>query len=271
MFGIADKFFGGGLLDDEAGVHDQDLIGEVARRRQIVRHIQKADALFVAQPRHQIQDAQADRHIQHGNRLVGQDDLWLGRQCAGDGDALALAAAELVRIFLDEFVHRRQRDHREEFFQLVAQVLSAARFAVDLQRALDGVAGAVHGVEAAERVLEDHLHLRPIAQHGFASALGEHRLAIVEDLAGCGLVQARQHAYDRALAAAAFAHQSDHMPAKELEARALNGFDAAAGESAAGVEVFAQVARFEDGLLVFSWLAHDAVSASLMRWQATSR
>ena len=47
--------------------------------------------------RQQVQDLRADRHVERGHRLVQHHELRRERERARDGDALALAAGELVR------------------------------------------------------------------------------------------------------------------------------------------------------------------------------
>ncbi len=60
-------------------------------------------------PLEEVEDLALDGHIESGDRLVGDDQLGLGGEGAGDGDALALPAAELVRVFLHL---RRVQAHR---------------------------------------------------------------------------------------------------------------------------------------------------------------
>ena len=48
--------------------------------------------------RQQVQDLRADRHVERGHGLVEHDELRRERERARDGDALALAAGELVRV-----------------------------------------------------------------------------------------------------------------------------------------------------------------------------
>ena len=52
---------------------------------------------LVLQVHQQIDDLRLDRHVQRGHRFVADDQLRTQRQRAGDADALALAAGELVR------------------------------------------------------------------------------------------------------------------------------------------------------------------------------
>src|SRR5581483_12325298 len=53
---------------------------------------------------HQVQDLRADRDVERRDRLVGDDQLRVQRQRAGQAEALALAAGELVRIAVDRVV-----------------------------------------------------------------------------------------------------------------------------------------------------------------------
>ena len=46
----------------------------------------------------QVDDLRLDRHVERGDRLVADEQVGLHGERAGDGDALALAARELVRI-----------------------------------------------------------------------------------------------------------------------------------------------------------------------------
>ena len=46
----------------------------------------------VAEVLQQVEDAQADRDVEHRDRLVGEQHLGVGGEGAGDGDALALPA-----------------------------------------------------------------------------------------------------------------------------------------------------------------------------------
>ncbi len=66
----------------------------------------------VLQIAQQIQHLRLNRDIQRRDRLVGDDELRVERERAGDADALALATAELVRIAVDHI--RVQADDLEQ-------------------------------------------------------------------------------------------------------------------------------------------------------------
>ena len=52
--------------------HDK-LLTEVPRGRQIMRDIQHAEIVLFLQIRQQVEHAEAQGHIEHGNRLVGYE------------------------------------------------------------------------------------------------------------------------------------------------------------------------------------------------------
>ena len=88
----------GPVFDDPAGVHHRHRIGHCRHHAQIMRDQHHRQARFATQPVEQAQDAGLDRHVQRGGRLVGDQQSRFARQRHRDLDALAHAAAELVRI-----------------------------------------------------------------------------------------------------------------------------------------------------------------------------
>ena len=63
-----------------------------------------------AQPLEQRDDLRLHRDVERGGRLVGDDQLGLGRERERQHDALAHAAGELVRIVVDAHLRRRDAD-----------------------------------------------------------------------------------------------------------------------------------------------------------------
>ena len=119
----------------------------------------------------QCDDLGADRHVEHRDRLVGDQDLRLRRQRPRDHHALALPAGELVRQLVE--VLRRPGSSRPSPAARRRVRGPAARpcrgsCAAAGQRVRDG-AGRV---ERGERVLEDQLHVPPVACAGPGGAAG---------------------------------------------------------------------------------------------------
>ena len=65
---------------------------------EVVGDEDEGDAEVTAQAVEQVDDLGLDRHVEGGDRLVGNDDLRLDGEGPGDADALALAAGELGRV-----------------------------------------------------------------------------------------------------------------------------------------------------------------------------
>ena len=76
------------------------MVGEVAHHRQVVGDEDEGDAELAPELVEKLDHLRLDRDVERGDRLVADDELGLERQRAGDGDALALAAGELVRVAL---------------------------------------------------------------------------------------------------------------------------------------------------------------------------
>ena len=144
-------------LDDLAEVHDGDAVGDVAHDAEVVRDEDVGQRELVLQVVEQVHDLRLDRDVERGDGLVGDDQPRIQRERAGDADALALAARELVRIAV--VVLGREPDDVHQLLHAPLRV--AVRLAVDDERVGDDRAHALARVERGRRILEDHLHLAP--------------------------------------------------------------------------------------------------------------
>ena len=103
----------------------------------------------------QFGDGRLHRDVERRDRLVGDHDLGVAGEGAGDADALLLAAGELARHAGGEGARQAHEVEQFEHPRLALGVgLADAEF---LQRANDLRADAMAGVERVERVLEHHL------------------------------------------------------------------------------------------------------------------
>ena len=149
---------GGGLLDHAAEVHHADPVADVPHHGQVVGDDEVGEVELLLQLVEQVDHLGLHRHVEGRHRLVGDDQLGLDRQRPGDADALALAAGELVRVLASA---RRPAGPRPTSS-------SRSRFLVDgpsVSRPCARIPSAssdshrLARVEAAHRVLEDHLEL----------------------------------------------------------------------------------------------------------------
>ena len=79
-------------LDQPAQVHHAHLVGDMPHHRQVMRDEQIGQPALALQVLHDVEHLGLHRDVERRGRLVTDQELGLGRQRAGDRDALALAA-----------------------------------------------------------------------------------------------------------------------------------------------------------------------------------
>ena len=105
---VGEHLLGAAELDDPAEVHHGDAVGDVPRQAEVVGDGDDREPALVDERPQQRQDLAADRGVERGHRLVGEQQLRLERDRAGDQHPLALAARDLVRVAGDELLGRPQ-------------------------------------------------------------------------------------------------------------------------------------------------------------------
>jgi len=167
-------------LHDLAQVHDRDAVRHVPDHAQVVSDEDVGKVQLVLQVIEQVDHLGADRDVEGGDRLVGDDQLRVQGQRPGHADPLPLAAGELVRIAVD--VLRRQADEVEQFAHPALDLVPVPAL-VDAQGLGEYLADSLARVERRVRVLEHHLQLAPHraqlapGQRGDVLALELHRSA----------------------------------------------------------------------------------------------
>ncbi|SAJ34076.1 Uncharacterised protein [Enterobacter cloacae] len=204
-------------LRRSAEVHHQDVVGDVADHRQVVRDEHVGGAELLLQVHEQVQYLGLDRHVEGRGRLVRHQHLGLQHHRPGQGDALALAAGEHVRVAL--VVLRPQADLAHHLLDLFAAFLARER-GVDQQRLGQLVADLLSRIERGVGVLEDHLHV--------AAQLPALVLAGALDLlpgdfqrAGGGFLDQGQGARQGRLAAAGLADHGEGLAGFQFERYAV--------------------------------------------------
>jgi hypothetical protein len=256
-------------LDDAAEVHHGDPVRRVLHHREVVRDQQVGEAEADLQVAEQVHHLRLDGDVERADRLVAHQQLRPHRQRAGDADALALAAGELVRVALG--VEGLQPDQAEQFLRVRAALRRRAD-AVDGHRLGDGVAHRQTRVEAGVGVLEHDLHAAAELAQGGAARF-RHVLPVEADAPGAGLDQAHDEARGGGLAAAGLAHQRQGFAAAEREAHPVHGAhraDPAGPEQAFPHRVvLGEVCDFEQRR--GHGVAHAAIASSTgARWQAAA-
>jgi hypothetical protein len=79
-------------FDDAAPLHDGDAVAELSGAAQIVGEEEERQVEALAQIAEKVEDLRLTRDVERRNRLVGDDQLGIEAERAGDAAALALAA-----------------------------------------------------------------------------------------------------------------------------------------------------------------------------------
>ena len=89
---------GGGGFDDFAAIHDEHVVADVLDHGEIVRDEEVGEAELLLEVLEEIDDLRLHADVERADRFVADDESRLHGERAGDADALALAAAEFVRV-----------------------------------------------------------------------------------------------------------------------------------------------------------------------------
>ena len=98
MAGGADEGAGGGRFHHLAEIEHQDPVGDVLHHTEVVGDEDEREVEVALEIGEQVDDLGLHAHVESRDRLVADHELRLHDEGAGNVDALALAARELVRI-----------------------------------------------------------------------------------------------------------------------------------------------------------------------------
>ena len=251
---VGDQLKAVGQLHHLAQIHNADAVGNVLDNAQVVGDEQVGQPHLLLQVLKHVDDLRLDRNVQRGDRLVADDELGVHSQGAGDADALALTAGELVRVAVG--VLTVQADALEQGDDLVMALLGVGAQVVDVDALADDVADGHTGVQARVGVLEHDLHAAAVGQHinGDLFLFVKQDLAVVDDGAVGRLIQAQQGAARRGLAAAGLTDQAQRLALADGKAHVVHGLNVLLVLAhAAGGEILLQMLYFNE------ILAHQAL------------
>ena len=106
---VREELLGVGQFDDYALMYDGDPVADKAHDGQVMGDKQIGQAAFPLQFGHEVQYLSADRDIQRGDGLIGNDEFRVHDQGAGDANTLALTAGKFMRETAGEL---RQKTYR---------------------------------------------------------------------------------------------------------------------------------------------------------------
>src|SRR5206468_10249182 len=172
------------------------------------RHENAGHMELGVQPANPLPEVLPDLGVERPERLVEEEDLRLGRERTGEGNALALPSGELRRVGAGEAV---ELDQAEQLADALLHTLPRpAPHAEPEGHVLE------HGHVAEERVvLEDEPDVA-VLHRGVG-----HVLVLIQDRTSIGHLQAGDDAEQRRLSGSGWAEEGDKRPARDLEAHVL--------------------------------------------------
>jgi len=142
-------------LDQVAGIHDGDAIGDVRDDGEIVRDEEHRQSEFVAQVVQQVENLLLNCDIERGGGLVGDKQLRTVDDGHSDHDALAHASGELMRITARS-LFRAGNGNVAHAFDRLMPCLRFGDAAVSEDGFGDLFADSHDRVEGGHRFLENH-------------------------------------------------------------------------------------------------------------------
>jgi hypothetical protein len=245
--GGGEEGVGGAVFDDGTLAHDGDVVGDVADDGEVVRDEDHGEIQIAREVGEEVEDLRLDGDVEGGDGFVGNDEFGLGGKGPGDGDALALAAGEFMRVFLH--VAGVKADFFHEGCDGVAELGFAEGTALADGFGKGGVDGVAR-VEGGVGILEDHLEVEPPLADGFVGQGGE-VFSLEDDCSGGGALELHDGAREGGFATAGFSDETEDFPLFDGEADSVDGADGGGGF--AGEEVFfageadVDVLYFEEG------------------------
>jgi hypothetical protein len=164
-----------------AGTHHRDPSGNLRDDREAMRYENVSQLKFALQLLQQQKHLRADRNVQSGDRLIGNNQAGLKNEGASYTDSLALPAGKFVRISLQCF--GGESNALQNGGGAIATLNGRQAGFVDRKRFGDDSAHTHSGIEGREGVLENHLQLAALYAKLFAIE-GSQILSSETDLAG---------------------------------------------------------------------------------------
>ncbi len=155
MSGRVENIGLGAELDQVAGVHDGDAIGDVRDDGEIVRDEKHRQSEFVAEVVEQVEDLLLDGDVERGGGLVGNEELRAVDDGHGDHDALPHASGELVRVAAGALLGVGDGNIAHAF-DSSAPSFRFGNMPMSENRFRDLVPDTHDGVEGGHRFLENH-------------------------------------------------------------------------------------------------------------------
>ena len=213
-------------LDDLAGVHHGNPVGQPGHHAEVVADHQKCSSMLLGDAPQQLQDLGLDAHVEGRRGLVGDDHLGFAGERHGDHYPLPHPARELVRIGVQLTLGARDADRCQQLGRSPPR-LAVAHLQVQPQHLLHLEPDRSNRVQRRHRVLEHH---RDVAAPDLLQVFLRHiqEVAALEadaaaDFGGACRQEPRQREDGGALSAARLPDQRKRLALRQGEADSPHG------------------------------------------------
>ena len=188
--------------------------------RQVVGDEHVGEPQLLLEIHHQVQHLRPHGDVERRHRLIGNHHVRVKHQTARDGDTLALAAGEHVRVAVIVLGFEADlRHHRQRFFT----ALLFAEIAVNQQRLFQNLPHLFTRVQRTIRVLEHNLDFLATQLLRLRVVL-EQILPLIIELAAGRHFNHRQQTAQRGFPAAGLPHHRQRFTAFEVKGDAVQRF-----------------------------------------------
>ena len=193
-------------------VHHHDAVGQRHRLHLVVGHVDRGGADFLVHLLDLDPHLHAQLGVEVGQRLVEQKHLRVAHDGAAHGDALTLAAGQLLRLAVDQF------DDVEHARSLVDTALDLG-LRIALQPQPERHVLRNRHVRVERVVLKHHRDIAILWRHVVDDVAADHDVAVGD------IFQAGDHPQRGRLAAARRSHQHDKLMVGDVEIDAAHRLD----------------------------------------------
>ena len=218
----------GAVLHDATAVHHTDVVCHVSDHAEIMGDDDERRPCLALQVTHEFGDLRLDRDIQSRRRLIRDEQARGVDERHGNHDPLPHAPRQLVRIVINPLAGRGD-PHVAESVDRTRPRFLGAHLVVHPHGFLELVTDAVEGVQAGERILENHGHHGAPELADLVIIEGQQIGAIQNDATADMSEAPIEKPHDRlsgdTLARSGLAHDGEGAPLTDRKRRAGDGLD----------------------------------------------
>ena len=207
---------------------------------------------------HQVHHLRLNGNVQCGDTLIGNNQLRVHDQRAGNTDTLALTAGKLMRETCGML--RRKAHLLQDLCHFFLALVKRRVHMMDIQSLCNNIHDLFAGIETRHGILENHLHIGTQMLRRLRAHFAGNILAVKNNLTGGGIVQTNDRTADRGLTRTGLAHQAIGLTGINFKGNVVHSLDR---KLSADGKILLQMIHLQKGLLVLMGsmqhiLSHDS-------------